>query len=191
MIYSPAGITVIIATVPPRWRMLACAVESVGRQTHLPDKILIEYDLAHEGPAPTRNRAIEKVDTEWCANLDDDDELLPNHLTDCLDMAAQTGADVVYPSYESKGKAHISPQFDRVGLKHSNFIPTCVLMRSSLLHEVGGYPLAGAIPKISNHPCEDWGLYQRLADAGAHFEALSTVTWRYNRHERNYGGFPW
>jgi glycosyltransferase involved in cell wall biosynthesis len=92
-----SDVTVVIPTIPPRSHLLQRAVASVHDQMVQPKMTVIEYDKNHEGAAVTRNRGLERVETEFVAFLDDDDELLPNHLELCLDEIERTGADLVYP----------------------------------------------------------------------------------------------
>jgi glycosyltransferase involved in cell wall biosynthesis len=74
------GITVVIPTIPPRKALLGRALRSVLHQTYPAAAVSVAVDLKHEGAAKTRQRALDAVQTRWTAFLDDDDELLPNHL---------------------------------------------------------------------------------------------------------------
>jgi glycosyltransferase involved in cell wall biosynthesis len=73
-------ITVCIATIPPRGKLLRRALASVATQTLQPAAIVVEYDHEHIGAAATKNRAAAKATTPWLAFLDDDDQFLPHHL---------------------------------------------------------------------------------------------------------------
>lgn len=196
-IYRP-GVTLITATIPPRGALLAELAGCVGRQERPPDAWLIEYDLDHKGPGLTRNRALARVDTEWTAVIDDDDEPFPQHLRRLVEHAEETAADVVYPTWQyasgRKDPTSLSDTavFDPVKIRDANYIPVTVLVRTMLAKAVGGFPSVAEAPTAGNdHPCEDWGLWLRLLDAGARFEHLCEVTWRYNPHGGQYGGYIW
>ena len=91
-------VTVVIPTVAPhagRAKMLTKALASVESQTHPATEVIVEYDENREGPAAVRNRAVEKVETEWLAFLDDDDYLLPEHLALLCMAQEESGADLV------------------------------------------------------------------------------------------------
>ena len=189
------SISVITPTIPPRADLLARAVASVVHQTISPASHIIEWDLNHEGPAVTRNRAIQKADTEWLAFLDDDDAWYPYHLEQCLAHANETGADLIYPIWKY---GHLSDplglfcrDFDPDELRERNYIPICTLVRTEWVRKVGGFPTGDDIPRINWQPCEDWGLWLRLLDAGCRFEPLWQVTWQYSVHGKNLSGRTW
>lgn len=212
-------VAVCIPTIPLREDVLKRAVRSAGDQS-LPSDVSVMISIAldenGDGAAPTRNRAWQRVDksADWVAFLDDDDELRPNHVADCLELAERTGADLVYPWFNIHDPSgndittndplrvpvdgrYVSPygvRFDDE-LKHeimtrNNFIPVTVLVRRSLLEEVGGFPIPGT-PEWPDTTCEDWGLWRRLLNAGARFEHLPRRTWIWNWHGNNTSGRPW
>src|SRR4030095_15635988 len=86
------GVTVVIPHIPTRVAELQRALASVWAQTHQPDDVVIATDNVRAGSATTRNRALHHVATNWIAFLDDDDELLPNHLEVLLKTAVGSGA---------------------------------------------------------------------------------------------------
>lgn len=193
----PDTVTLITPTIPPRARMLAETLGTVARQERLPDRHIIEWDHARLGPGPTRNRAIAQVDTEWIALLDDDDELFPPHLRRLMEYAAETGADFVYPRWTVQGitgdpldmAAH--PHFSAKRLRAGNYIPIAVLMRTEAVKDVGGFPTGSDVPMSGTCPLEDYGLWLRLLDAGARFEHLGEITWRYNFWSGQLHGQKW
>lgn len=92
--------------------MLTRAMDSVYRQTLLPDEIHVAVDNNQEGAAPTRQRALKRAGTDWVAFLDSDDILMPQHLEHLLEHALDTGADYVYSWFKlvqirADGIAHI------------------------------------------------------------------------------------
>jgi len=115
--------------------------------------------------------------SDWVAFLDSDDELKPNHLRACARNAALTGADLVYPWFDCDGEDKIGMfgvPFDAVLLRKRNYIPVTVLVRTELVRAVGGFR---DHPDENGDPCEDWGLWLALLDAGAVFSHLPQRTW--------------
>lgn len=177
-------ITVVIPTITPRAAAggpLHRAVASAQAQTFWPERVLVQLDEDRAGAAATRNRALEVVDTEWVAFLDDDDLLYPEHLRQCARAARLNGADVVYPGYDVVGGEDpvscFGIPFDGELLKRRNFIPVTVLARTELVLAAGGFQ---AHPDEHGDPCEDWGLWLAMHRLGASFYHLPQKTWRWN-----------
>jgi glycosyltransferase involved in cell wall biosynthesis len=192
------GVTVVIPHLPERDELCRRALDSVWNQTLQPWGVIIEWAKG-DNAAIVRNRALAAVRTTWVAWLDDDDEMLPNHLQVCMDEAARTGADLVYPGMEiigrddplavSVGGKWINPfgvtfgQEQEMHLRHQgNFIPVTYVVRTDLVRQVGGFP-----DPVERVP-EDHGLLIRLLDAGARFHHIPVRTWRYHVHDANTGG---
>ncbi len=175
------SVTVLIPTIPGRDVELARAVASVRAQTYTGEvEIRLQLDVDREGAAAARNRALADIDTEWVAFLDDDDELYPHHVKTCVRNAWATGADVVYPAYDTVGEDPVNCRglpFNPAMLRQRNYIPVTVLARTALVRQVGGFVVH---PDENGDPCEDWGLWLRLLDAGARFSHLSVKTWLWN-----------
>jgi glycosyltransferase involved in cell wall biosynthesis len=206
-----SDVTVVIPTIPGREDLLARAVRSVDSQRpHRPGDIIIEVDTARTGAAATRNRAVDRVTTDWIAWLDDDDELLPNHLRVLCGGASRTGADMIYSYAEFIGgrdplgcwhRGTLVPEpinvpFDdeaRAAIRRDgNHIPITYLVRTELVRQVGGFPEGGSDPTVTvkhSGDCEDYLLILRMLDAGARFHHVTGVrTWRYHIHDANTGG---
>jgi hypothetical protein len=190
-------------------KMLENALSSVVRQTWPPDQISVAIDHHGEGASATRNRALDAIDTEWVAFLDDDDEFLPLHLEHLVVKAAETGADLVYPWFDGintdffrlpaeddpdrlrtpEGMPFTPHVENRLRGESGNFIPITVLVRTSLVKEVGGFIDQG---KPGDMPTgEDYMLWLRLLDAGAKFVHLNERTWRWNGHLTHTSGRNW
>jgi glycosyltransferase involved in cell wall biosynthesis len=190
------GITVIVTAVPPRVAsgMLANALASVWVQERLPEAVVVVIDTAGEGEAPTRNRGIAAVRTEWLAFLDDDDVLYPNHLA--VLEAASEGVSLVYPWFDVEGGtdplgAEGQP-FDRERLEHrGNYIPVTYLLRTELAQSVGGFPLPHS--EDWPHPGSvDWGFHKRLLKAGARYHHVPERTWQWRHGGHTHAqGRPW
>lgn len=184
-------ITVAIATIPPRAPKLARALASVAAQLLQPAAISVAYDHHKRGAAATKNTAIANAATEWVAVLDDDDEMLPQHLLRLAEHALITGADVVYsiPTCPEMGggpdgAGRYGVPFDAEELRRRSYIPTTSLFRTDLLVKVGGF----------QHPAgsrlDDWGAYLALLDAGAKFAHLPEQTWVWHIDGGNTSGLP-
>jgi glycosyltransferase involved in cell wall biosynthesis len=172
-------ITLVIPTIPPRAELLARALASVHAQSYPPAEVITMVDLQREGAAATRNRALDLVTTEYCAFLDDDDELYPDHLRRLARFARLNGADLVYPYFDADVDElnTFGLPFDPVLLRQANFIPVTVLARTQALKDVGGFQQH---PDRNGDPCEDWGLWLALLDAGATLAHLPARTWRWH-----------
>jgi hypothetical protein len=101
-----SDITVAIPTIPPRYQLLARAIRSVSTQTLPADALSVSWDIEHEGAAATRQRALDGVQTGWTAFLDDDDEMLPEHLARLMRHARETDSDYVYSWFETVPAGH-------------------------------------------------------------------------------------
>ena len=168
-------------------------------QTLLPDVVIVQIDHVGRGAAHTRNAALASVSTEWVAFLDDDDLWLPQHLQAL--MAVSAGADLVYSwftvlnGYDPltvDGRSPFGQPWSpalAAAIQSANFIPVTVLARTAALRAVGGFtppPWASA-----DNPCEDWGCWLKLLDAGAVFRHLPQRTWQWRTHAGQSAGRPW
>ena len=182
------SVTVVTPTIPPRKAMLKRAMGSVIGQTRQPDAISIVFDHDRTGSAATRNRALDAASTEWIAFLDDDDQLLPNHLELLLDCAEQTGADLVYPRPQATSTTptlRFGLPFDPDALRHANYIPVTVLARTNLVIAAGGFQCP------AGYDYDDWGLWLSMLNLGAEFVHLPQETWLWNGNPgQNTSGRP-
>lgn len=194
-------VAVCIPTIPGREDMLARALASIGNQTRRPEQIIVEPDPDGTGAALTRNRALARVESDLVAWLDDDDQLLPNHvarLSRVLEKAA--GIDLVYPIPKVVGGRDptavavngnwVPPWGVPFGPEQANhlrdqgsFIPITHMARTDIINSIGGFPIAGTVRWI-----EDWGYLVNLLDAGAKFYHLPVTTWQWNLHDAHTGG---
>jgi glycosyltransferase involved in cell wall biosynthesis len=177
-------ITIVIPTIERRTGLdgpFQRALKSAQAQTFPAHRILAQLDADREGAAATRDRALEAVDTEWVAFLDDDDVLHPDHLKQCARAARLNNADVVYPGYDVEGGPDpvgcFGIPFDGSLLEQRNFIPVTVLARTSAVRAAGGFQ---AHPDEHGDPCEDWGLWLAMHRQGANFYHLPMKTWTWN-----------
>lgn len=170
-------ITVVVPTIPSRAHLLGRALRSVEAQTLPASCVIVEPDPERTGAAATRNRALAKVTTDFVAFVDDDDEWYPDHLRRLARCATLTGADLVYPGYDCTGEDPVNCfglPFDGALLRRRNFIPVTVLARTLSVREAGGFQ---PHPDEHGDPCEDWGLWLAMHNAGARFVHLPRRTW--------------
>lgn len=193
-IYRPGEITAVIPVHPPNLAngMLTRAMTSVSRQSHPVDQVSVALDRDHWGAAKTRDVALSGITTQWVAFLDSDDQWYPNHVEALLVTAKTTGADVVYPWFDVPEGFDPFPQyegqpFNVEALREvQNYIPITVLVKTRFLHEVGGF--AKNVRGSGTNPCDDWGMWLALWDAGADFVHHNGRTWRWNWHRGNTSG---
>lgn len=185
-------IGVVIPVHPARIRagLLDRAVASVWAQTLPAAELHIPVDRRREGAAATRNRGLAAVRSEWVAFLDSDDEFLPHHLERLAACAVETGADMVYPWFETPGWSDplgwFGRDFDPVAIRSANYVPVTVLVRTELLRSVGGF--VNLHDGSERATCEDWGAWLALIDAGARIVHLPERTWRWHLHGGNTSG---
>jgi glycosyltransferase involved in cell wall biosynthesis len=184
-------ITVCIATIPIRARMLRKALASVAIQTLQPAAIVVEYDHLRTGAAATKNRALAKVETDWVAFLDDDDQFMPVHLEKLRDAATETGCDIIYSMpLVPQAPGGIDPSgmrgapFDADELRKRSYIQTTSLIRAKLMQSTGGFQL----PKHVESDYDDWGAFLSLLNAGATFYHLPEQTFVWEHHGKNTSG---
>lgn len=192
-------ITVVTPAHPARLRngMLDRAVRSVGMQTSPPAAHSIAVDLRGEGAAPTRQRALEAVQTEWVAFLDSDDVFLERHLELLSKHAVERNADFVYSWYKILDAAgrileddpvfpvtHYLDPFDP-----ENPIETTVttLVRTELAKSVGFHALDRGHNSNSG---EDAAFTLGCLAQGAKISHLVRKTWLWSHHGMNTSGLP-
>jgi glycosyltransferase involved in cell wall biosynthesis len=196
-------VAVVIPTIPGREAMLDRALRSVREQTRHPDELIVAHDHEGKGAAVTRNTGLALVNSDLVAWLDDDDELLPNHverLARVLERAATI--DLVYPIpeipvgrdptavavngiWQKPWGVPFGPEQETHLRTAGSFIPITHVVRTSKVREIGGFPMPGDVRWI-----EDWGYLVKLLDAGARFHHLPVKTWRWHIHDQHTGGDP-
>lgn len=182
-----SDVTVVMPTIPPRWREVQRAVASVMAQTYPVAALSIAQDVGRLGAGPTRQRALDGAQTEWVAFLDDDDTMDPTHVAVCMAFAQAMEADVVVPWYRVDGGTDPCPgnrdvEFSPFGPLHS-FGITCLVRRSCL----GGLRFAG---RGEGEMPEDWRFWNELSASGARLVKLHEVTWTWFHHGANTSGLP-
>lgn len=205
------SVAVVVPTIPGREHLLRRALTSVLAQTRpldyaAGDQLIVEQDPGRTGAAATRNRALARVTADVIAWLDDDDELLPNHLKACLRVLSQDRTvSLVYPrprmvggkdptAVTHQGRFPVSPwglrwcpEFAKHLRVHGSFIPMTHLVRAGDVRAVGGFPEGETLPS-GRYRGEDEGYLIRLLDVGCSFEHLDAATWRWHVHNAQTAG---
>lgn len=184
------GTTLVIATIAPRVHMLQRAINSAHSQSLPFAEIIVEEDVAKEGPAVVRNRAVEKVDTEFICFLDDDDYLLPRH----HEVLSGLQGDVRWPWFQCTGSDPF-PMFRgrQWNREDPHQIPITVMLRTEAFRAVGGFETVGEdadTDGYGNRAGEDWRLWLALSAAGYEFSHTPDITWVWDHHGANTSGLP-
>jgi glycosyltransferase involved in cell wall biosynthesis len=189
--HIPLGLdlTVVIPHIPIRQTLLHRAVQSVENQTFRPREIIVATDYNHEGAAAARNAGLFAVNTQFVAFLDDDDWLYPQHLQSCLGGLQASGADIAYPWFDVEGGTDplgmFGKPFDPDHLQVANYIPVTVVARTQVLQSVGGFTRH---PETGDNPCEDWGCWLAVHNAGGRIVHVPERTWSWSHNTGNTSG---
>lgn len=189
-------VTLIIPTIPQRSEMLKRAMRSVIEQTMRPDTIIVEPDREKTGAAATRDRALEKVRTEFVAFLDDDDELDPQHLELLAGEQLVTGADLVFPWFTVVGGTDPFPHHFRQPWNNRYPHQTTVTFfaRTQMIRDCGGFTGEltedGSVDPEGHRAGEEYRLVLRMMNHGAKIVHLPYRTWRWHHHAHNTSGQP-
>jgi hypothetical protein len=69
------------------------------------------------------------------------------------------------------------PFSEKVMRESQNFVPVTVLARTELVKSVGGFEDRNKSTEPGASPCDEWGLWIKLLDAGATFHHVNKRTW--------------
>jgi len=203
----------IIVRTKDRPKLLKKALQSIAAQTYRPIEVVLVNDggcdldveelrgilgdvslnyIRHEkntGRARAGNAGIENAKGEYTGFLDDDDELLPDHVEILLSFLQQydykvayTDAFFIYKEYdvdtheikEVKRELAFSQDFNYDRLVFENYIPfMCLLFESKVLINSGGFD-------SSLDLYEDWDLLIRIGDKYP-FQHIKKTTAHYNQ----------
>jgi glycosyltransferase involved in cell wall biosynthesis len=192
-------ISVVIPSIPPRSRLLMRALASVAAQTWCPDEIIVTIDREARGATWTRQHGLDMATGDWVAFLDDDDELLPQHLERLLACAEETGADMVFPWFTVVGGIDPFPQ--HFGRQWDPQDPTqttiTFLVRRQAAIDCGGFLEPDDDVDGEGHRAgEDFRFVCRLGEKHK-IVHLPERTWRWHHHPStpstlgNTSGKPW
>ena len=183
------GITVVVPTIPSRAQLFQQAIKSVAHQTHKAAAISVAVDIFREGAPATRQRALDAVNTDWVAFLDDDDMFKNRHLEVLMNHAQETGADFVYSWFEVPGGSdpfpatHFTNPFDPQDPIETTIT---VLVRTGLAKTVGFKALEGRTLNTG----EDRYFTLGCLEAGANISHVVDKTWYWRHHSGNTSGLP-
>lgn len=172
------AITVCIPHLTSRIDQLHRALGSVQAQTLPPVDVLVWPDNLNDGPSHVRNILLAMVNTPLVAFLDDDDEMLPDHLEQLHEALAD-------PRNARASLAWSPPEV--VGADYqASFIESAWLARTQALRQVGGWrrPVPGSWADYYT----DYGLLLRMIMDGHTFVKVGTPTWRAHIHPGNTQG---
>jgi Glycosyl transferase family 2 len=124
------------------------------------------------GAAPW-NHAVELCQGEWIAPLDDDDELLPNHMETLVDLALECRAEYAYGKLEQVAERgaepyifSFPPELGRIGMQQA------IYLRALSFFECDVYSWAMDEPT-------DWNVIRRMREAGVRMAATEKPVARY------------
>ena len=189
---STNSVTVCIPSIPSRSNLLATrAIPSVLAQNFPASEIAVSIDRTGLGGWANRNKTIEMAGSEWIAFLDDDDELLPNHLELLVKASADSGADVCWGWFDVVGGTDPFPQHRgrQWDPENPHIFPITALIRRSLVLDSGATFKADP-DNTGNWGVQDYPFWRSLSDAGGKFCAIHDTTWRWYHHENNTSGLP-
>jgi len=187
----PRDVTVVIPTIAPRARMLGRAIASVTGQTVPASAIAVAVDTEGDGAWTTRNRAALTVATTWTAFLDDDDELLPQHLEYLLALAEQHDAGIAWGWFQVVGGTdpfpmHRGRQFDP---DTPHIVPITYLIRTDVLF-AAMLATGGFLPDTAGRwEDQDMPLFVAAARL-TKTVASDVITWNWYHHRTNTSGLP-
>ena len=188
------NVTVVVPTHPARISngMTKRALGSVLMQSYPVSSVIVEVDKYREGAAIVRNRGLQKVDTEWGAFLDSDDQMKKNHIDTLVKGALETGADYLYTRYDPIGfYSDPLPHFGKVfDPEHPTQTTITTLVRTELAQEVGFRPVEDGKLIDGQRYGEDFQFTVEVIAKGGKIVHIPQRTWLWNAHGLNTSGLP-
>lgn len=188
-------VTFVIPTIPPRAKLLERAIRSIRAQTMPVDDIIIAIDHHHEGAAATRNRGLRMAVAQpgWVGFLDDDDELLPDHVEKLVTAAEAANVGTAWGWYEVVGgRDPLPPEFRGrpYDPNAAHCVPITYMAKAHLLRSAldafGGFVEAQA---HTGYWSQDEYVLSHCVRYGGHV-ALADTTWHWGHHGSNTSGRP-
>lgn len=175
-------IGVAIPSIPPRADLLERALASVIAQTRQADHINITVDTDKQGATATRNRSWRALGpVDYIAFLDDDDEMLPDHLRRLMDVAQDTQADFVFSWFTVVGGSDPFPESfftDAWDSETPRQTTITGLWRREALECIGGFATtADGRDELGNRIGEDYLAVLQLNSMGGKIVHLPERTW--------------
>jgi glycosyltransferase involved in cell wall biosynthesis len=194
-----ADVTVCTATIPTRNDLLQRCIQSVKNQTLQPAKHSIKLDDERLGHCAMLDAMIQEATTKYIAILDDDDELLPNHLELLYKTIEQTNADLVYPHFKYSNlpdAGHLEKYKNMPWDNNPNRqVPITWLAKRQSILEVGGFSKdfdinSYLIDKEGNRLGHDFFMIKKLIEANKIIYHISDITWIYHVGHPSTLGMP-
>jgi glycosyltransferase involved in cell wall biosynthesis len=194
-----ADITVCTATISVRADILPRAIKSVENQTLKPKKHLVKLDDQRQGHTAMLDQMIEEAETKYVAILDDDDELLPNHLELLYKSIQETDADLVYPHFRYSNLpdgGHLEKfRFQPWDNNNIRQVPITWLAKKESILEVGGFSKdfdinSYLIDNEGNRLGQDFFMIKKLVEANKVIHHISDITWIYHVGHGSTLGMP-
>lgn len=192
------SVTVIIASIPPRFAGRRRAINTALNQTMRPDNVLVNIDFSRKGAAATRDQMLKAVDTKYVCVLDDDDWLLSHHVETLYLAAEQYQADLVYPWHRTSfgGSSHLE-QWRGVPWSDDNIhqVPITWMAKADSLRQVGGFssefdPLSDELDETGNRIGEDYLMIHKMVRSGMRIIHVNEETWVWNMDGSGTHGRP-
>jgi len=194
------SVSIIIASIPPRFKERRRAINSAIMQTMKPANILVGIDYSRKGAAAMRDSLIKAVDTKYVCILDDDDWLLPNHVETLYRAAENTGADLVYPWHKvSRGDAWDSFLIKWKGVQWNNNnphqVPVTWIAKTESIRKVGGFSsdfnlFSDEIDEQGARIGEDYLLIKKFVNNNMKIVHINEDTWVWNVDSNSTQGRP-
>lgn len=192
-------ITVCTATISIRAELLERAKKSVENQTLKPKKHSIKLDSERQGHTKVLDELINEADTKYIAILDDDDELLPNHLELLYKAIQETDADLVYPhfKYSNAPDAGHLEKYKNIPWDNdpNRQVPITWLAKRQSILEVGGFSKDFDVDSYltdneGNRLGQDYFMIRKLVEANKIIHHISDITWIYHVGHGSTLGMP-
>jgi hypothetical protein len=119
------------------------------------------------------NHAIQSVATDWICPFCDDDFFITPHLRTVLGMLRHGVLDcydVVHYQVQTDAMTNWGSPMDFERLKQENHIPHGSMVKSPVMHAIGGY---------KSEVSSDWELWLRLAKAGYRFHYIDLPVYHF------------
>lgn len=155
------------------------------------DEVIKSYKKLHDlkyvsrknkGIVATRNQALSLYSGEYLLQLDADDTIPENYISELVTLAQREKADLVYTDYvtfDAFVEKSSFPEYNYEMLKNGNYIHiSCLLSRKCL----EGRKFDESLSKTSH---EDWDFYLGIAASGAKIVKCSSVRLNYRMHQNS------
>lgn len=194
------SVTILIASIPPRFKGRRKSINTSINQTMSVDNILVGIDYARRGAAATRDSLLKAVETKYVCILDDDDWLLPHHVETLYNTIEFHNADLVYPWHRiNRGEGWVShlEMWRGVPWDNNNIhqVPITWIAKTESLRKVGGFSsnfdqLSDAKDSQGARIGEDFLMIHKLVENNMKIIHINEETWVWNMDSDSTHGRP-